>query len=207
MNPPGTANALISGLLTTKNCHGRSPRDVRRAIESPNTLMYRLTSGSFMIGSCALICCTSDWPISTSCCVDTPQAATDVAMATTRIFALIGVRSSCYKLDFGVGQETFPTPSHHSKIVRLLTLARDLKRRKAREKRGLFVAEGVRVVEELLRSPLEIEGLLTARQLTDAPRGPGLLDAIRSRGVLMEPVSHVEFTSAAETESPQGVIA
>src|SRR3954470_15703086 len=199
MNPPGTANALISGLLTTKNCHGRSPRDVRRAIESPNTLMYRLTSGSFMIGSCALICCTSDWPISTSCCVDTPQAATDVAMATTRIFALIGVRSSCYKLDFGVGQETFPTPSHHSKIVRLLTLARDLRRRKAREKRGLFVAEGVRAVEELVRSSFQIEGILVAPQLAAAPRGAALLETVTARSLAVEAVGASEFASAAET--------
>ena len=34
--------------------------------------------------------------------------------------------------------------------MKLLTLARDLRRRKAREKRGLFVAEGVRTVEELV---------------------------------------------------------
>ena len=35
--------------------------------------------------------------------------------------------------------------------MRLLTLARDLRRRKSREKQSLFVAEGVRSVEELLQ--------------------------------------------------------
>src|SRR3954469_19182134 len=68
-----------------------------------------------------------------------------------------------------------PPPRQKSKIVRLLTLARDLKRRKARERRGLFVAEGVRSVEELVRSTLRIEGLLVAPQLSDAPRGTDLL--------------------------------
>ena len=40
--------------------------------------------------------------------------------------------------------------------MRILTLARDLTRRKARERSGLFVAEGIRTVEELLASPLRM---------------------------------------------------
>jgi len=44
--------------------------------------------------------------------------------------------------------------------MKILTLARDLRRRKARERQGLFVAEGVRTVDELLRSPLEVRGAL-----------------------------------------------
>ena len=91
--------------------------------------------------------------------------------------------------------------------MKLLTLARDLKRRKAREKHRLFVAEGVRAVEELLRSPLPIKGALVAPQLLDAPRGAALADALRGRGVDVEDVAANEFGSAAETESPQGVIA
>ena len=91
--------------------------------------------------------------------------------------------------------------------MKLLTLARDLKRRKAREKRQLFVAEGVRAVEELLRSPLEIRGALVAPQLLDAPRGATLAQSLRERGVQIEDVPANEFGSAAETESPQGVIA
>ena len=51
--------------------------------------------------------------------------------------------------------------------MRLLTLARDLKRRKAREKEGLFVVEGIRAVEELLKSPVAITGLLVAPKLVD----------------------------------------
>jgi TrmH family RNA methyltransferase len=85
-------------------------------------------------------------------------------------------------------------------------LARDLKRRKARERRGLFVAEGVRAVEELIRSSMEIEGVLVAPQVETAPRGAAVLDAIRSRNVPIEAVGTSEFASAAETESPQGII-
>jgi len=91
--------------------------------------------------------------------------------------------------------------------LRLLTLARDLKRRKSREKHSLFVAEGVRSVEELLKSPLEIRGILTAPQLDDAPRGLALRAAISERGAESANVNEAEFRSAAETESPQGVIA
>jgi TrmH family RNA methyltransferase len=91
--------------------------------------------------------------------------------------------------------------------VKLLTLARDLGRRKAREKQSLFVAEGVRSVEELLRSGLKVRGALTAPQLLSAPRGLALRKSIEDSGVELAEVSEKDFRSAAETESPQGVIA
>jgi TrmH family RNA methyltransferase len=91
--------------------------------------------------------------------------------------------------------------------LRLLTLARDLKRRKSRERQSLFVAEGVRSVEDLLRSKVSIRGVLTAPQLDGAPRGANLRAAIASAGVETAQVSELEFRSAAETESPQGVLA
>jgi len=91
--------------------------------------------------------------------------------------------------------------------VKLLTLARDLGRRKAREKHSLFLAEGVRSVEELLRSPLTVRGALVAPQLADAPRGQALRKTLDESGVEVTEVSEKDFRSAAETESPQGVIA
>jgi TrmH family RNA methyltransferase len=91
--------------------------------------------------------------------------------------------------------------------LKLLTLARDLRRRKARERQQLFAAEGVRAVEELVRSPLVVRGALVAPQLVDAPRGATLTATLRARGVEVTEVSAQEFASAAETESPQGVLA
>ncbi len=91
--------------------------------------------------------------------------------------------------------------------MRLLTLARDLRRRKAREKHSLFVAEGVRSVEELLRSDLAVRGALVAPQLAEAPRGHALRMTLDASGVEITEVSEKDFRSAAETESPQGVIA
>jgi len=91
--------------------------------------------------------------------------------------------------------------------LRVLTLARDLKRRKSREKHSLFVAEGVRSVEELVSSTLEIVGVLVAPQLADAPRGVRLRETLEQRRVEVTSVNEIEFRSAAETESPQGVLA
>jgi TrmH family RNA methyltransferase len=88
----------------------------------------------------------------------------------------------------------------------LLSTARDLRRRKARERRSMFVVEGVRAAEELLRSPLEIHAALVAPQLDDAPRGAALYAALHARGIPVEEIAAREFASAAETESPQGVL-
>ena len=89
----------------------------------------------------------------------------------------------------------------------LLTLARDLKRRKARERSTLFVAEGIRAVEELLRAAVPITGALTTELLLEQPRGSALIAALRARGVDCATVSEADFASAAGTEHPQGILA
>lgn len=91
--------------------------------------------------------------------------------------------------------------------MKLLTLARDLRRRKARERQHLFVCEGVRTVEEILRSTLRPIGALVAPQLAETPRGSGLIGMLRAAGILVEEVGAREFASATQTESPQGVLA
>ena len=61
-------------------------------------------------------------------------------------------------------------------------------------------------MEELLKAQLSIRGVLSGPQLADAPRGKALLDAIAASRIEHSVVSEAEFRSAAETESPQGVL-
>ena len=62
-------------------------------------------------------------------------------------------------------------------------------------------------MEELLDAPLSIEGALATSQLETSPRGAALLRSLEERGVQVLSVSDTEFASAAETESPQGILA
>jgi RNA methyltransferase, TrmH family len=91
--------------------------------------------------------------------------------------------------------------------LRLLTLARDLRRRKARENTSLFTIEGTRAVEELVRSSLRIVGALAAPQLRSNPRGAALRDTLARRGIDLLEVTTAEFDSAADTDAPQGILA
>ena len=91
--------------------------------------------------------------------------------------------------------------------MKLLTLARDLRRRKARERQGLFVAEGVRAVEELLASDLVVRGVLVAPHVDATPRGAALHATLLDRALPLVEVSDDELASAADTETPQGVLA
>jgi RNA methyltransferase, TrmH family len=91
--------------------------------------------------------------------------------------------------------------------AKLLSTARDLQRRKARERHQLFVCEGVRATEELLRSPLEIHGVLLSPGLSAAARGAALRDAIDAKGIPVLEVDESDFESATTTDSPQGVLA
>ena len=91
--------------------------------------------------------------------------------------------------------------------MKLLTLARDLRRRKARERQGLFVAEGVRAVEELVASRLVVRGLLVSPQLDATPRGVALHAALLDHALPLVEVSDDELAGAADTDTPQGVLA
>src|SRR3954452_8838171 len=89
----------------------------------------------------------------------------------------------------------------------LLSTIRDLHRRRARERRGLALAEGVRLVEEALAAKVAVRGAAVAPGLGGTPRGTALQSALeRARGVL-ERVTSADPDPFADTEQPQGVVA
>ncbi len=90
--------------------------------------------------------------------------------------------------------------------MRLLTLARDLTRRKSRERHGLFVAEGVRAAEATLAAGVTLRGAVVAPALHATPRGVALRTALETRGVALLDVDDAAFASAADTDTPQGVL-
>jgi TrmH family RNA methyltransferase len=84
---------------------------------------------------------------------------------------------------------------------------RALHQRKQREAQGLFLAEGVRVVEDLLASPVCTRLVLAASTLEDSPRGRALLDQASRKHVPLRRLEARELTELAGTDTPQGVIA
>jgi RNA methyltransferase, TrmH family len=89
----------------------------------------------------------------------------------------------------------------------LRTMIRDLHRRRGRERRGLALAEGVRLVEEALAAELPVRGAAISPALEATPRGKALKSALERRAVRLEPVSETELAALADTEHPQGVVA
>jgi TrmH family RNA methyltransferase len=84
-------------------------------------------------------------------------------------------------------------------------LLHGLQRRKARETQGFFLAEGIRVVEELVRSGIDLELAVTATALEDNPRGRALKQALSAR-VRVKEIGDRELRAHAATDQPQGVL-
>ena len=89
----------------------------------------------------------------------------------------------------------------------LLSTIRDLHRRKGRERRGLALAEGVRLVEEMLAAGVACKGAALSPALATTPRGIRLRQRLEASGILVEDVSDAEVAEIAATEHPQGVVA
>ena len=89
----------------------------------------------------------------------------------------------------------------------LHTLVRDLHRQRGRERRGLALAEGVRLVEEALAAGIAIRHVLASPALEATPRGRALKAALLHARTPLAEVSDLVFESLAATEHPQGVLA
>jgi RNA methyltransferase, TrmH family len=89
----------------------------------------------------------------------------------------------------------------------LQTMIRDLHRRRGRERRGLALAEGVRLVEEALASGVTVRGAVASPALESTTRGNALKATLLTRGVQVEDLTEAELEPLADTEHPQGIIA
>ena len=88
----------------------------------------------------------------------------------------------------------------------LETLVRDLKLKRGRERRGLALAEGVRLVEEVIAARIPIRAALVSPALEATPRGAALAANLRARAPRLESLGDRELAGLAATEHPQGVI-
>jgi RNA methyltransferase, TrmH family len=89
----------------------------------------------------------------------------------------------------------------------LQTLIRDLHRRRGRERRGLALAEGVRLVEEAIATDISIRGVAVSPALEATTRGKSLKAALLDRQIRVEEVTDLELDALTDTEHPQGVTA
>ncbi|MBX5435997.1 MAG: RNA methyltransferase [Alicyclobacillaceae bacterium] len=80
-----------------------------------------------------------------------------------------------------------------------------LKTKRGRDERGLFLAEGLRLVRELLRSSLAVDAVLWNVANDRLP--DDVADAASERGVPVCELSPAAFDAVSDTATPQGVIA
>lgn len=89
----------------------------------------------------------------------------------------------------------------------LASTIRDLKRRKARGRRGLALLEGVRLVEEAQTAGTRIVGAVVSSELRRTTRGTALRASLESHAVAVQEVTPRVFATLADTDAPQGIIA
>lgn len=94
------------------------------------------------------------------------------------------------------------TSNQNSKIKLVRAL---MSRSKERREAGLFVIEGVRLVEEAFNRDWGFETVLYDETLSE--RGKSLISNLKSRSIEVEEVSQSVMKSISETENPQGILA
>jgi TrmH family RNA methyltransferase len=84
---------------------------------------------------------------------------------------------------------------------------RALVRREERAESGLFLAEGARVIEDLLNSGLTIRMFIVPESIVDRPEGRNLIVEADQRGLDLRIVPNHEFERLAVTETPRNALA
>ncbi len=85
-------------------------------------------------------------------------------------------------------------------------LLMSLRRRAERERRGLFLAEGVRVMEAAIAAGLDLELAVVSTGFGSSERGAALLESLSARTTVRTTPEHV-LARVAATDTPQGVVA
>lgn len=81
-----------------------------------------------------------------------------------------------------------------------------LRRRRTREREGLFLVEGVRSAEEALAHGAAVRFAVVASRLSSTPGGESLLQRIVAAGIDVERVDDAVLPELSDTETPQGVL-
>ncbi len=85
--------------------------------------------------------------------------------------------------------------------------ARALRQRKQRQETGLFVVEGIRHVGEAVQAGAAIEYILYSPEILSSDFAHGLVEDQSRSGLPCYAVDRQVFTSLAEKENPQGLLA
>lgn len=96
-------------------------------------------------------------------------------------------------------------------------LARSLQLRKHRDSKGLFLVDGVKLIEEALKRKVSLTRVFFAQEIlfggTDSggvherSRARALLDLLEEKGIPVSQVSPKVLSSIASTTTPQGIVA
>lgn len=81
-----------------------------------------------------------------------------------------------------------------------------LRRRRTREREGLFLVEGVRSAEEALAHGAAVRFAVVAPRLASSAGGDALLERISAAGIDVERVDDALLPELSDTETPQGVL-
>lgn len=94
------------------------------------------------------------------------------------------------------------TSAQHPVIKR----ARALRQSREARERGLFLAEGVKLVGEALDAGVEIEDALVSPRLGESEQGRAVLARIEQSAATLWRLSDRALGAASDTEAPQGVL-
>lgn len=84
---------------------------------------------------------------------------------------------------------------------------RRLREPRERSEKGLFIIEGVHLLEEAVKEGVSIRELFYTARFEDTGAGSRMLSSLRKMHVPMHQISENTMESISDTESPQGVLA
>lgn len=87
-----------------------------------------------------------------------------------------------------------------------IKLAISLKQKKYRDDLGFFVVEGVRIIEDALKSDWQIEFCVCTDMACKQPRVARILETLQEKGCAVYQVTESLYQKVSDTQKPQGIL-
>ncbi len=87
----------------------------------------------------------------------------------------------------------------------LIKEIKSLYRKKERKKAGLFIVEGIKIIEEMIDRDYSFKNIIYTDSLLDSKEGKTVFSSLENEGRLIN-VSESVFKEISDTENPQGIL-
>ncbi|KJJ83287.1 tRNA/rRNA methyltransferase SpoU [Candidatus Omnitrophus magneticus] len=89
---------------------------------------------------------------------------------------------------------------------KILDLRELYRKKKERDRSGLFIAEGVKILRDIINKNIPVESVFLAETIEASDKGKNLIDILEKKKMSFQFISRAQYEKISNLENPEGVL-